>query len=125
MAYCSRCGRQNPDAANFCNSCGAPVAQVLPPAPASWNTPPSQPVAPVVPAYVLVRQPKSVGAAILLAIFFGPLGMLYSTVPGALVMMLVSFVLAIMTGGISFFLTWPICIVWAAVAAGEYNRGRI
>ena len=123
MAFCSRCGMSNPDAANFCNGCGAPVAQVLPPAPVAWNSP--QPVIPIAPAYVVVRPPKSVAAAIILAVFFGPLGMLYSTVAGALVMMLVSFVLAIMTAGISFFLTWPICIIWAAVAADAYNRGRI
>ncbi len=123
MAFCSRCGVTNPDSANFCNACGAPVAQVLPPTPIAWNTPPPQPVIPVVPAYVLVRPTKSVGAAILLAIFFGPLGMLYSTVPGALAMMLISFVLFFLTAGFSVFLTWPVCIVWAAIAADSHNRG--
>jgi hypothetical protein len=120
MAYCSRCGLQNPDTANFCNSCGSPVAQVLPPAAAAWNSPP--PVVPVVPAYVIVRPPKSVGVAILLAIFFGPLGMLYSTVPGALAMMFISFVLFFLTAGFSVFITWPICIIWSAMASESYNR---
>ena len=98
------------------------MAQVLPPAAAAWTTQP--PAVTVVPAYVLVAPPKSVGVAILLTVFFGPLGMLYSTVPGALVMMFVSFVLAIMTAGISFFITWPVCIIWGAMAADSYNRGR-
>jgi hypothetical protein len=121
MAFCSQCGMQNPNAANFCNSCGAPVAQVLPPAPAAWNAAPPQAV-PVIPAYIVVRQPKSVGAAIILAIFFGPLGMLYSTVSGALAMMFISFVLFFLTAGFSVFITWPICIIWSALAAESYNR---
>jgi len=121
MAFCSQCGMQNPNAANFCNSCGAPVAQVLPPAPAAWNVPPPQP-APVVPAYIVVRPPKSVGAAIILAIFFGPLGMLYSTVSGALAMMFISFVLIFLTAGFSVLITWPICIIWSALAAESHNR---
>lgn len=123
MAFCSRCGISNPAGANFCNACGAPVAQVLPPAPAAWNTPPPQPVVPVVPAYVVVRPPKSVGVAIVLAVFFGPLGMLYSTVPGALVMIFVTLFFGILTAGISAFITWPICVIWAALAADTYNRG--
>ena len=121
MALCSRCGMSNADSANFCNRCGAPVAQVLSPAPAVWNTPP--PVVPVVPAYVVVRPPKSVAAAILLTIFFGPLGMLYSTVPGALVMIVVSLVLGAMTAGVSLLITWPTCIIWGAMAVDSYNRG--
>jgi hypothetical protein len=78
----------------------------------------------VVPiAYVPVPQ-KSVGLAILLTILFGPLGMLYSTVPGALVMLVVSVLLAFATAGISLFLTWPICVIWGAIAAQSYNTGR-
>jgi hypothetical protein len=79
----------------------------------------------VVPAaYVIPRPAKSVGAAILLTFLFGPLGMLYSTVPGALVMLAISVVLAFATAGISVFITWPICIIWGAVAAQSYNEGR-
>lgn len=124
MIFCSCCGRSNPDAANFCNGCGAPVPQILPPAPA-WNTPPRQHVIPVAPVYGIVRPPKSVGAAILLALFFGPMGMLYSTVPGAVAMMVISFVLFLFTAGFSVFITWPVCIIWAALAAESHNRGLL
>jgi hypothetical protein len=85
--------------------------------------PPPPPVMPYVPiAYVMPQ--KSVGVAILLTVLFGPLGMLYSTVPGALVMLLVSVVLVMATAGISIFITWPICIIWGAIAAQSYNEGR-
>jgi hypothetical protein len=76
---------------------------------------------------IVVTPTKSVGIAILLTILFGPLGMLYSTVPGALIMMGVNasiFFLSICTGGLGailFLFTWPICVVWGAVAASSYN----
>lgn len=127
MAFCSRCGMTNPDNANFCNVCGAAVAQVLPPAQAVWNPPPLParvPAFPSAPGYVLVRPAKSVGLAILLAILFGPLGMLYSTVSGALLMMFVSFMLGFLSASISLFVTWPVCVIWAALAAESYNRGE-
>jgi hypothetical protein len=127
MAFCSRCGMSNPENSNFCNLCGAPVARILPPARTAWNTPPPPPrvpAFPAAPAYVVVRARKSVGGAILLALFFGPLGMLYSTIPGALFMLIVSLLLGALTAGASAFITWPICVVWAAVAADSWNRGR-
>lgn len=55
--------------------------------------------------------------AILLAFFFGPLGMLYVTVPGAIIMFFVSLIVAVLTFGLGLLITWPICIVWAAIAA--------
>ena len=48
---------------------------------------PPPPMVQVVQPYIVVRAPKSVGVAILLTLLFGPLGMLYSTVPGALIML--------------------------------------
>jgi len=65
---------------------------------------------------VVVQAPKSRGVAFLLAFLFGPLGMLYSTVAGAIVMFFVSIVLGVLTLGLSFLVTWPICIIWAVVA---------
>lgn len=42
---------------------------------------------------VVVGTPKSMSAAVLLAFFFGPLGLLYSTVTGAIVMFLINLIL--------------------------------
>src|SRR4051812_34359508 len=116
MPFCSRCGTSNASGAGFCNSCGAPLAQVLPPAPPAWNPPPPPPMVQVVQPYIVVRAPKSVGVAILLTLLFGPLGMLYSTVPGALIMLVVSVFLGFITAGISVFITWPVCVIWGALA---------
>jgi len=71
---------------------------------------------------MVVTPTKSVGIAVLLAIFFGPLGMLYATVLGGIVMLIVSMLVALVTLGFGLFLTWPICVVWAAIATNAYNK---
>ncbi|MGD0590121.1 MAG: hypothetical protein ABSA44_04905 [Bacteroidota bacterium] len=71
---------------------------------------------------VVVKTEKSMGVTILLTILFGPLGMFYSTITGAIVMMIVSVLAAIVTLGFGLIITWPICIIWAAVATKNYNK---
>lgn len=71
---------------------------------------------------VLVVQEKSVGISILLTILFGPIGMFYSTINGACIMLGVSILAAIFTLGLSIFITWPICVIWAAMEAQNYNE---
>ena len=71
---------------------------------------------------IIVKAEKSMGITILLTILFGPLGMLYSTVTGAIVMIIVNVVVAIITLGFGLLLTWPVCIIWAAVATNKYNK---
>jgi len=68
---------------------------------------------------------KSMAVAILLAIFFGPLGMLYSTVMGGVVMIVISILVGIFTLGFGLFLTWPICVIWAAIATNAYNKNML
>ena len=71
---------------------------------------------------IIVKAEKSMGITILLTILFGPLGMLYSTVTGAIVMIIVNVVVAIITLGFGLFITWPVCIIWGAVATNKYNK---
>lgn len=74
---------------------------------------------------VAPQQQKSVGIALLLTFFFGPLGMLYSTVAGGLIMLGITVLLAVATLGLSLLL-WPVFLivemVWAAVAASNANK---
>jgi len=82
---------------------------------------------------VVLAPPKSVGVAFLLTFFFGPLGMLYSTVSGALIMlgvMLVGgFFVAVVTFGLGLLLFWPLVwaasIIWACVAAGNQQLPQV
>ena len=77
-----------------------------------------------------VADPKSVGVAFLLTLFFGPLGMFYSTVNGALIMTGALFVGAaivfLVTLGIGVLvwvpLIWIISIIWGCKAASEQSR---
>jgi hypothetical protein len=66
--------------------------------------------------------PKSAVLAFVLTFFFGPFGMLYSTVAGGLVMLLVDIILVPLTFGLILPILWPIQLVWAVVAANNANR---
>lgn len=72
--------------------------------------------------HIVVTPTKSVGVSLLLTFFFGPVGMLYSTVWGALLMIVVTIPLAIITFGFGLVLIWPISMVWGAVAVALWNR---
>jgi hypothetical protein len=71
---------------------------------------------------IQVGSQKSVAGAVLLALFFGPLGMIYSTVVGALIMFAISFIVAIATLGLGLIITAPICAIWAGIAASNHNK---
>ncbi|TSE35154.1 hypothetical protein [Tepidimonas charontis] len=68
---------------------------------------------------------KSVLAAFLLTFFFGPLGLLYATVTGGVIMIaafLAIGVLSFLTLGMASILVlpaWIICVVWGVMAASK------
>lgn len=102
------------------------VPQMAPMMQAPRSMIPVQPVAmvPVQPVAMMPVQPmheKSMAAAILLSVFFGPFGMFYSTVTGALVMLFAGGFFDIITAGFGLLLTWPGCILWSALATNAHN----
>jgi hypothetical protein len=111
LISCSECDVQVSDKAMACPHCGAPIN------PIAINTSVHRSALPTV-----VFPRKSVGIAIILATLLGPLGMFYSTVCGALAMMVISLIVALFTYGLGLLITWPICILWAAAAASSYNE---
>lgn len=78
---------------------------------------------------VVTKSPKSMGIGIALTLFFGPLGMFYSTISGALVMIVINVVVGLLTFGVGLLVTWPIGLIWTIVAIKNYNnklmRGEI
>ena len=70
---------------------------------------------------ILVKQ-KSVFVALLLTFLFGPFGLFYVTVSGAIIFLLVSVVLTVITGGAFGILAWVISMIWGGVAASNYNK---
>ena len=71
---------------------------------------------------VIVTPTKSVGIAILLTVLFGSLGMFYSTVWGGIIMTILSIIVGVVTVGLGLLITWPISIIWGAMAASSYNK---
>ncbi len=71
---------------------------------------------------IVIKTQKSPFLAALLAFLFGPLGMLYSTVIGAIVMFIVDVLMVIFTAGLGLILTIPIGMIWAYMAAKKQNE---
>jgi len=64
-------------------------------------------------------RPKNVWVAALLALCFGPPGMIYSTPLGALVMSVVSIPVWFFAGPLVVLAVWCVCIFWAVMAARD------
>ncbi|MGN6802134.1 MAG: YARHG domain-containing protein [Ginsengibacter sp.] len=71
---------------------------------------------------VVVGKQKSVGLAFILAFLFGPLGLLYASVTGGVVMFFAAIIIGFITLGFGLILVWIGCIIWAVVAAGNANK---
>jgi hypothetical protein len=64
-------------------------------------------------------RPKQVWVAVTLAIIAGPVGLLYCTNTGTIVMTIVSLILRLLLGWLGFLIVIPICAIWAWKAARE------
>jgi hypothetical protein len=60
-----------------------------------------------------------VGAALVLTFFFGPIGLLYASVLGALVLFVLGIIVGIVTLGVGDIFIWAASMVWGAVAASN------
>jgi hypothetical protein len=123
MPNCRCCGSDFELGSRFCQDCGADLPCVTSPRLPAWMEP-SDTVGRAAPAACLPPPPKSLLVASLLAVFFGPFGMIYSTFLGALVMLTASAILAGFTQGTSLLFTWPACVLWSVIAARIYNEDR-
>ena len=89
---------------------------------------------------LVTKSSKSIGIAILLTILFGPIGLFYASISGALIMILgpIFLLLLLISGvlqdnsvlmnlsvGLLLFFTltyWLICIIWAVISVNSYNN---
>jgi len=74
------------------------------------------------PNTTILVSSKSMVLALVLSFFFGPLGMLYATVSGGIIMFLFSIPVVLFTGGLGLVLTLPLGMVWSAIAVNSYNN---
>ena len=70
---------------------------------------------------VVVADTKSVLLAVVLAFCFGPLGLLYSSIIGAIVTFILAAIIAVITLTYGLFLIPPICAIWAFFATRSHN----
>lgn len=88
------------------------------------------------PRVIVTKSTKSVGIAVLLVFIFGPFGMFYSTIGGA-ILMIVAIPIIYITffyfgisgniGGLTLMILcaiiyYPVCMIWAGLAASSYNK---
>ena len=65
------------------------------------------------------REPKKVRTAVLLALFFGPLGLFYASVPGGVFCTFLLIVLGLFTVGVGILPVWGVSLLWAYLAASH------
>lgn len=74
---------------------------------------------------VTVAKRKSLAVALILTLLFGPLGLFYSSVLGALIMIVIgATILAVFppeVQGSLFFGGWVICVIWSLIAVVNHN----
>lgn len=71
---------------------------------------------------VVIMPTKSVGISLILTFLFGSIGMFYSTIIGAIIMLIAELIIGFATFGLGLLITHPICMIWGAVAAHRYNQ---
>jgi len=64
----------------------------------------------------------NVAVAVIAALLLGPFGMFYSTRVGAIVMIVLTVLIALPTLGFGVVITLPLCMVWAGIAALSNER---
>ncbi|TCO73546.1 hypothetical protein [Rhodovulum euryhalinum] len=65
----------------------------------------------------------NVAVAAIAALLLGPFGMFYSTRTGAIVMIVLTVLVALPTLGFGVLLTLPLCVLWAVLAAMRNASG--
>ena len=80
------------------------------------------------PQIIITQPTKNIGISLLLTALFGPLGMLYSTITGAIIMGIVYALIALFTLGFGLAFIWilnPICMIWSYISTKKYNKNLL
>ena len=65
---------------------------------------------------------KSIAIALIFCVLLGPLGILYSSVLGASIMLIIGFVVISHMLMVPIILLWVISCIWGVAAANRYNH---
>lgn len=65
---------------------------------------------------------KSAAIALLFSIFFGPIGLLYSSTVGGAILILLAFIGFCLKKFVTVIIFWLIACIWSVAAVNKYNR---
>jgi len=68
---------------------------------------------------------KSVAIALLFAVFLGPVGLLYATSFGGIILIPIGFVVVCTKLWVPILFVWLISCIWSVVATNRYNKKLI
>lgn len=71
---------------------------------------------------IVINNKKSVGLALILTFFFGPLGLLYATVAGGVIMLILGVLIGVVTLGFGLIFVWIASMIWAVIAVNSTNN---
>lgn len=71
---------------------------------------------------LIVQTTKNPGVAAILALIFGPLGLLYAGWKPALIMFVICLPIVLFTGGLGLIVTAPTCAIIGYTRANAFNR---
>jgi predicted amidophosphoribosyltransferase len=133
--YCPSCGAETHNEAVICIKCGTALEQFALQQreisaaafvkPESYQSTTNVMAANQTTNVVTVGNQKSVGTAFILAFFFGPLGLIYASPVGGILMFFVAIILFFLIPVIGGFIAWIICLIWAVVAAQNANESAL
>ncbi len=69
-----------------------------------------------------IDKSKSISKSVLLTFFFGPFGMFYSTLSGAIIMLNLYIIIGIVTSGVGLLFIHPISTIWGIIAVISFNN---
>ncbi len=64
---------------------------------------------------------KNLALALLFSVFLGPIGLLYATARGGIIMFVVAFVVISSRFPVPIILMWVSCCIWSVLATNRYN----
>ena len=124
--FCPSCGSETHNEAILCVKCGTALeAFAIAQTQQASSTSNQKPAPNQTSNVVIIGTQKSVGTAFILAFLFGPLGLLYASPVGGIIMFFVGIVLFFILPIVGFVLAWIISIIWAVVAAQNANQSAL
>lgn len=65
---------------------------------------------------------KNLAGALLFTVFLGPVGLLYASAFGGILMIVMGFIIACTKLWVPTLFVWLICCIWSVLAVNRYNK---